>query len=52
MFGMELDLIYGAGTAKRMFELSKIPKQFKSEELELIIKDSKEAVAYYENEAH
>jgi len=49
-FGMALDDLYGAGTAKRMHDLAKQPKQFKKEELIEIINDSKEQILYYEKQ--
>lgn len=41
-FGLELDYWYGEGTAKAMHQLSQKPHQFKREELEQIIQESKD----------
>ena len=49
-FGIALDELYGAGTAKRMHDLAKQPHQFKVPELEQIIKDAKEEILLYEQE--
>lgn len=48
-FGIALDELYGAGTAKRMHDLAKQPHQFKVEELIKIIEEAKEEVALYES---
>lgn len=47
-FGIALDELYGAGTAKEMYKLAKKPKQWKVEELEEIINDAKEEIRWYE----
>lgn len=49
-YALALDLKYGDGTAKKLSQMAKIPKQFKAEELEQIIQDSKEQVKYYETQ--
>lgn len=50
IFGMEIDKLYGDGTAKRLYQESKEPHQFKRDELLQIIHDAKEQVAYYETQ--
>lgn len=47
-FGKEIDLLYGNGTAEKLYKLSKIPHQFTTQELEEIIADSKEQIRFYE----
>lgn len=49
-FGLEIDKLYGAGTAKRLYKEAKVPLQFKREDLEEIIRESKEQVKYYETQ--
>ena len=49
-FGKALDDLYGAGTAQRMYELSKQPHQFKVEELQEIIRLAREEIAEYEQD--
>lgn len=48
-FGVALDGLYGAGTAKRMHDQAKIPHQFSREELLEIIKNSRAEVEFYES---
>jgi hypothetical protein len=47
-FGLALDALYGAGTAKEMHDLAKQPHQFSREELLGIINDAKTEVEFYE----
>lgn len=47
-FGIALDELYGAGTAKRMHDLAKQPHPFKKEELIRVIEESKEEISGYE----
>lgn len=47
-FGMEIDKLYGDGTAARLHQEAKTPHQFTREELLAIIQDSKAQVAFYE----
>lgn len=47
-FGIALDELYGAGTAKRMHHLAKQPHPFKKEELIKIIEEAKLEIANYE----
>ncbi len=48
-FGIALDELYGAGTAKEMHRLAKIPHQFTREELKQIILDARTEVNFYES---
>ncbi len=48
-FGVQLDLLYGDGTANRMFKESKLLHQFNAEELTEIINYAKEQVKFYES---
>jgi len=47
-FGIEIDLLYGTGTAKKLLKMSKVPHQFTEEELKQIIWDSEQEVLFYE----
>lgn len=47
-FGIALDELYGAGTAKSMHKLAITPKQWKRDELQEIIEEAKKEIAYYE----
>lgn len=49
-FGLQIDRLYGDGTAKRLHKQSKTPHQFKPEELLEIIEDRKEQVRWYESQ--
>lgn len=49
-FGVQIDLLYGDGTAKKLHKLSKTPHQFTREELEEIIQDRKQEVLWYEKQ--
>lgn len=49
-FGLELDKLYGDGTAKRLHQESKTSHQFKAEELLSIIADAKTQVKFYEGQ--
>lgn len=49
-FGLEIDGLYGEGTAQRLYKEAKTPLQFKREDLEEIIRESKEQVKYYETQ--
>lgn len=49
-FGLEIDLLYGDGTAKRLYKEAKTPLQFKREDLEAIIDENKSIVRYYETQ--
>lgn len=46
-FAKQLDLMYGDGTADKMYQLSKQGHQFTEEQLKVIIERSKEEVASY-----
>lgn len=46
-FGLQIDLLYGAGTSVKLMELSKVKHQFTTEELQDIIDYSKEQIASY-----
>lgn len=48
-YAKALELKYGNGTADKLTELSQIKKQWTIPELEEIIHDSKEQIAFYEN---
>lgn len=48
-FGLEIDKLYGDGTAKRLHKESKIPHQFTVDELLEIISDRKGQVEWYES---
>lgn len=50
IFGMEIDKLYGDGTAQRLYKESREPYQFKREELLEIISEAKEQVKYYETQ--
>ena len=47
-YAVEVDLKFGEGTAKKLAELAKIPHQFTVEELQAIIDEYEEEVAWYE----
>jgi hypothetical protein len=47
-FGLALDELYGAGTAKDMHDLAKVPHQFTRDELLEIISEAKTEVKFYE----
>lgn len=47
-YSVAVDLKYGAGTAKKLAKLAKIPRQFTIQELERIINDCKTEVEWYE----
>jgi hypothetical protein len=47
-FGLEIDKLYGDGTAKRLHQEAKTPHQFKEAELLEIIHDAKVQVEFYE----
>lgn len=49
-FGMWVDRMYGDGTAKRLYEESRVSHQFKVEELQQIIQDAKTQVQFYEHQ--
>lgn len=49
-FSIEIDLLYGPGSAKSLLETSKQSHQFKREELLEIIADRKEQVKFYERQ--
>lgn len=51
-FSLEIDKLYGEGTAKRLHQEAKQPHQFTIPELEEVIKDSKETVKYYESRSN
>lgn len=48
-FGKQIDLLYGAGTAEKLYQQSKQTHQFKKEELIAIIEYSKEQIKHYES---
>lgn len=49
-FGLQIDLLYGVGTAKKLAELARQPHQFKPQGLIEIINDRKQEVAFYEQQ--
>lgn len=49
-FGLAIDDLYGAGTAKALHEESKQLHTFTVEELQEIIKDAKEQIRFYEEQ--
>ena len=49
-YGLNVDLKYGTGTAKKLMKMSAVPHQFTTEELQQIIDDAKTAIAFYEKE--
>lgn len=49
-FGIALDELYGTGTAKKMHNLAKQPKQWKVKELQEIIEEAKAEVRFYESQ--
>jgi len=49
-FGIQIDLLYGEGTAKKLHKISKKPHQFTVEELRQVIEDSREEIQFYERE--
>lgn len=49
-FGMAIDELYGAGTAKALHQESKQLHPLTVEELQQIISDSKETIKFYEGQ--
>lgn len=48
-FGQWIDDMYGDGTAKRLQKEAHQPHPFTREELEQVISDSKQEIAFYQN---
>lgn len=50
-FGLEIDKLYGDGTAARLHKESKTAHQFTTDELQEIIDESKQQVKFYEDKS-
>jgi hypothetical protein len=46
-FGIQVDLLYGEGSAKRLYKEAKTPHQFTVAELQQVISDAQAQVDFY-----